>query len=149
MLPSQWSVGVEHGWFSIGLQNQRFLANKHSVAMRFYRVGYETINVGPGDVSKDLDWKAVADLAGQEKAVDDLIGANSRFFDKDTGYYGNGYCGPAAGKSFAAHREALLFCANEYDRIAFFVTDAEPDAEATRTRLADKAARLRALADGK
>jgi hypothetical protein len=147
-LPSQWTVGVEHGWLSIGLVNERVMANKHTLAVRFYRVGYETINVGPGDVSKDLDWKAVYDLSGQEKAVDDLIGANSRYFDKDRRYSVNDNRAPASGRNSAAHREALLFCAAEYDRIAWFVTPKESDADGMRSRLEKKSKRLRALVDG-
>jgi hypothetical protein len=145
-LPSQWSVGIEHGWLSIGLENGCYVANKHTVAVRFYRIGFETINVGPGDVSKELDWKAVADLAGQEKAVDDLIAPNSRFWDEEPRHDRNHYRGLASGKISAAHREALLFCGQEYDRIASLVAPGEPSADGMRSRLEKKSNCLKELA---
>ncbi len=144
-IASQWTTGVERGWVTVGIVGRGYESTKHIVAVRFYRPGYETIEVKPGEEQKEFDWKPVADLAGQEAAVHCLIGS--------TGfpYHNHGYrtysAGP--GNHAPAQREALHFCADEYERIAFFVTDNDPDADATRTRLDEKAKSLRALADGK
>ena len=46
-LPHQWTVGIEHGWVCVGLVNQRIESTKRTVAVCFYRVGYEAIKVGP------------------------------------------------------------------------------------------------------
>jgi hypothetical protein len=142
-VPRQWTVGIEHGWCCVGLANQRTVWTTHTVAVRFYRRGYETITVGPGDVSKDLVWKPVTENTGLEKAVDELI-------DCDTGHYTwhYGKRGPASGENSAAHREALLFCAAEYNRIARLVTPNGPDADGLRSSLEKKSQQLKDLAAG-
>ena len=92
---------------------------------------------------RELDWKRATDLESQIKAVDDLMR------------------GPAPGKSqkitakqvlepgtkSAAHQEALLFGATEYEHLARDLSDPE-DRNARRDLLAE-AKRLRNLADGK
>lgn len=142
----QWSIGLERGWLCVGLVNRVASSTTHTVALRFYRRGFETITVKPGDEQKDLAWKAAPDLTGQEKAVDDLIDNRQRV-NLLLGY--NTHTSAAPGTHSPAHREALRFCADEYDRIAFRVAARQPDSDAMKKRLADKAQGLRALADGK
>src|ERR1051325_928006 len=118
VIAQQWALGVERGWVCVGLVNAVAQSTRHTVALRLYRRGYETISIKPGDEEKDFEWKPVPDLAGQEKAVDDLIDTRARVCSL-LGFNANTTAAP--GVSSAAHREALRFCADEYDRIAYFV----------------------------
>jgi hypothetical protein len=148
MIAPQWKIGVGSGSVMGSPVGWAHETTKHTLAVRFYRPGYETIEVAPGDEQKEFKWKAVADLAGKEKAVDDLIADRP-----DQG--GGLFCPPihihpaASRGNSSGHRQSLLFCADEYDHIAKLVTDGDPNAELVRNRLAEKAKKLRALADGK
>ena len=139
----QWTMELERGWVCAGLVNRVATSTKHTVAVRFYRRGYETITVKFGDEQKDFEWKATPNLAGQEKAVDDLIDTYERTFSF-LGYNANTTAAP--GTNSPAHRDALHFCIAEYDRIAQSVSSKEPDADGMRSRLKNKSNRLKELA---
>ncbi len=110
MIAAQWNIGIGSGAVMGSPVGWHHETTKHTVAVRFYRPGYETIEVKPGAELKELKWKAVADAAGQEKAVDDLI--------EDRPDLGWGLFTPpmhihpaAPGRNSPGHREALRFCA--------------------------------------
>lgn len=170
----QWAFAVETGFIAGSLIGGGIDTTKHTLAVRFYRRGFETIEIKPGDAGKELKWKPAADLADREKAVDDLIVdsvSGGGLFFPHISYQ------PVSGAKSPAHREALRFCAEEYDRIRSTVVGNDTDAkyascypateggralatqlaakprpvtaEEMRTRLTEKAKRLRDLADGK
>jgi hypothetical protein len=148
MIAPQWAVSVETGSLAAFLPFAwSRAATKHTLALRFYRAGYETIEIRPGSEQKEFGWKAVADAAGLEKAVDDLI------VDFETGgglVKSHTSCKPVSGaKSSYGHRQTLRFCADEYDRIRSVVIGIDQDSVTMRNRLIDKANQLRELADAK
>jgi hypothetical protein len=142
---AQLGVAFASGWRYVGFYNFTSSSTEHGVTLRFYRRGYETIAFRPGEGMRELDWKRATDLESQIKAVDDLMR------------------GPAPGKSqkitakqvlepgtkSAAHREALVFGATEYERLARDLSPSDPDERNIRRDLLAEAKRLRNLADGK
>ena len=143
---AQWAIGVETGSLTVLPVGWNRQTTKHTLAVRFYRPGYATIEIKPGDEQKEFTWKAVADVAGLEKAVDDLIvdtETRGGIFQPHLSWK------PASGANSPGHRKTLLFCADEYDRIRSSVTGSDADAVTARTRLIEKAKRLRDLVDGK
>ena len=146
MIAAQWKISLGSGSLAVLYPVVWCHENtKHTLALRYYRRGYETITVKPGDEQKDLEWKVVPNLVGQEKAVDDLIDMHESIHSL-LGYNANTTAAP--GTTSPAHREALLFCAAEYDRISWFVTPKEPDADELRSRLEKKSKQLKDLAAG-
>ncbi len=141
--PVQLGVTFASGWRYVGVVNFTSSSTEHGVTLRFYRPGYETIAFKPGEGMRELQWQKAPDLDAQIKALDDL------------------FRGPAPNKSklitvqkvlepgtkSAAQREALLFGAGEYQRLARDLTDA--DEREIRSDLLKEARRLRALAEGK
>lgn len=141
--PSQFGITFASGWRYVGVYNFTSSSTEHGVTLRFYRPGYETIAFKPGEGMRELEWRKASSLEAEIKAVDDLMR------------------GPAPGKSqkitakqvlepgtkSAAHRDALLFGAKEYERLARELTDAS-ERDARRDLLAESQ-RLRALAEGK
>jgi hypothetical protein len=140
-MPKQVALSWAHGWCYVGFWNYVNAYTSHSVAVRLYRPGYETIELKPGESPRDLRWTEATDLAAREKAVDDLLGVSPLEQGKTLSAEQQRRLQP--GTKSAAHRESLLFAAREYERLARGAADAEPE---LRGRLVDKAERLKALA---
>ena len=141
--PSQFAVSAASGWCYVGFWNYCSSYTSHSIAVRLYRPGYETIELKPGQPASALHWHEAAGLAAQEKAVDELLGVSPlERIDAKSSLQQRRL---ESGTKSAAHREALLFAAREYERLAGTMT---PDLEepVTRARLIDKSNRLKALA---
>lgn len=91
---------------SYGLAYPLLVANglshsSHTVAVRIYRPGYELVEIASWQAPPDLRCKRVDDVFGQAHALDRL------------------YSWPLEpGSASEAHREALLFGATEYERLA-------------------------------
>lgn len=135
-----------HGKLCFGMINTVAEATHHTLAVRLYRPGFETIDVrasnnplSGGYVESSRSWQPVFDIADFEAAVDAVIGLSST--DDPSEPFADSR--PAAGDVSPAHLEALLFCAAEYERIARMAADDELEAEALRERLRAKAEGLR------
>ena len=65
MIAPQWKISLGSGSlkviFPVGWAHE---TTKHTLALRFYRRGYETITVKHGDEQREFEWKAVSNLAG-------------------------------------------------------------------------------------
>jgi hypothetical protein len=138
----QLGVTGAYGWRYVGFVNYCSANTGHAIGMRFYRAGYETIVLKPGESMRELDWKKAPDLYAQTKAVDDLVSAGEGIVTGASSV--RSVLDP--GSRSVAHHEALLFAASEYDRLANF---AEADDPEMHTRLVESATRLRALAGKK
>jgi hypothetical protein len=142
---TQMSVTFASGWRYFGFVNFVPSSTAHAMGLRFYRPGYETIVIKPGETTRELNWKRAADLNAQVQAVDDLVQGTPT--QKSTAITIRQVLEPGA-KS-PAHKEAILFAAGEYERLARAVSSSDPQDTQIRSRLLDSANRMRNLADGK
>jgi hypothetical protein len=145
----QGQIAYDYAW---GLWD-KWKVKRHSVVVRLYRPGCQTVEVLGWALPKEIAWHGVADLAGQEKAVDDLVDSGPSLF-LDPALIGSDAMlhsewasrQIAPGSSSAAHRKALLFAASEYERLAKSAVD-NPSSEAIRDRMLKEAASLRERAE--
>jgi hypothetical protein len=141
----QLGVTFASGWRYVGVVNFTASSTEHGVTLRFYRPGYETIAIKPGDGIRELQWKEAPDLSAQAKAVDDLLrGASLKSSRKIAVQQ---ILEP--GTKSPAQREALRFGASEYERLARELTSSGPEVRAMQRDLLEEAETLRALAEGK
>jgi hypothetical protein len=143
--PQQVGVNASFGWCYVGFWNYCTSFTSHSIALRLYRAGFETIELKPGQPTSELQWQPATTLAAQEKAVDDLLGVSplERVDPKVSTLQRR----LEPGMKSAAHHDALLFAAREYERIARAVSP-ELQEPVARARLIDKANRLKLMAKG-
>jgi hypothetical protein len=101
-VPAQLKPSVTTRWAMIGIALNYVTYNDYSVALRLYRPGYELTEVKSWQLTNRVAWKPATEIATQEAALDALL--------------------PIArlegGSKTEAHREALLFGASEYERLA-------------------------------
>jgi hypothetical protein len=143
----QFGVSFATGWRYFGVINFTASSVEHGVSLRFYRPGYETIAVKSGDDVRELRWTPATDLSAQVKAVDDLLHGPS-------GLTGSRRVAVEqvleSGAKSASQREALLFAAGEYERLAReLAASTMPEERNLQRELRDQAGRVRALAEGK
>lgn len=150
-LSPQMKLALDYGWMAhfIALSCKRHTA--HTIMVRLYRPGWQTVEIGSWGLPGEVDWKEARDLAGRESAVDDLV---STWAHDAEGHMGalheesptdsKLFRRLAPGSTAPGHRQALLFAASEYDRLAVQVSAAGD--ETMRTRLAEKARALHDLA---
>jgi hypothetical protein len=142
---AQMGLTFASGWRYVGVVNYTALSTDHGIALRFYRPGYETIVVKPGETVRDLQWKEAPDLSAQVKAVDDLM--NGPRLAESARVSVRQVLEP--GTKSASHKEVLLFAAGEYERLAGDLSSANPDERGQHAQLLNSANRLRALAEAK
>jgi hypothetical protein len=142
----QLSMTCASGWCTVGCWNYFNSLTLHSVAVRLYRPGYDTIELRPGQ-PRELRWVEATDLAAREKAVDDLLGVSPLELEQPASEQQQRRLDRGA-KSLA-HRDALLFAAREYERLAHRVSRDDGDVEHVVPRLFDKARRVKRLADAR
>jgi hypothetical protein len=148
----QGKAACDYGWYWNCIALDFWKVKRHTVLVRLYRPGCQTVEVAAWALPKGVQWNGVADLAGQEKAVDDLVSLGTPDFwgdilkeenDKHSSLVfrrlGNGSDSPE-------HREALLFAASEYERLAKTAPD-DAASRPLRERMEKKAAWLRDLAE--
>jgi len=117
---------LSQGWFvSLLLFANGAGCISHSVALQLYRPGFDLVEVESWDVPQRIEWRVAADLETQEKALDQLFKPSLE-----------------PGSTAEAHRQALLFGADEYDRLA----GCSPSGDSPK-RLTEKAVRLRERAN--
>ena len=144
--PPQVSMTCASGWCTVGCWNYFNSLTLHSIAVRLYRPGYETIELRPGQ-SREPRWVAAADLAAREKAIDDLLGVSPLELDGRASEVQQRRLD--RGTTSLAHRDALLFAAREYERLAHRVTREDGDVREVVPRLFAKARRVKKLADAR
>ena len=144
---AQVAVNCATGWSYFGFWNYLKNCTSHSVAVRLYRAGYETIELKPGQDPRQMQWREAVGLAAQEKAVDALLGVSPLEMNKALGETLQRRLEP--GTRSTAHRDALLFAAREYERLARTISADELRGDETRAALIDKSRRVKLLADGK
>ena len=145
--PQQVGMTWASGWCTVGFWNYFNSLTTHSVAIRLYRPGFETIELKPGDAAHALQWVEATDLAAQEKAVDDLLGVSPLAMGAAPSEFQQRRVEP--GTKSPAHREALQFAAREYERLARSAAPEDVQAEEIAPRLFAKARSLKRLAEGK
>jgi hypothetical protein len=158
--PAQARLSLEYGIYTSSRQLQPFpVHHGHSTLLRLYRPGYQLVEVKSFEFPPNINWIAAPDLLAQEKAVDALLSVPSIEAPRYEFSYGrDGISDHSAwpkeernpalrsGAVSAKHKEALLFAASEYDRLALLApTESEQDRR-VRARLLSKADSLRALA---
>lgn len=145
----QGKLACDYGWVFGSLPMSYWKVKQHTVRVRLYRPGCQTVEVSAWALPKDVKWTGVADLAGQEKAVDDLVsvgdtdGIGHLTDAKPDGWFVARRL--ADGSESPEHRKALLFAASEYERLAKTAPDNEKS-RSVRDRMEKKAAWLRTLA---
>jgi hypothetical protein len=146
----QMALSCAYGWRYVGIWDHWPTRTTHSVAVRLYRRGYKTVEMRPGQSMPELEWTEVADLPDQEKAIDDLLGVSPlQSTSPVKPIKTSGFRSPPAlelGTRSSGQREALLFAAGEYERLA---ASTDPEERSIRARLLDKARCLKELAAGK
>ena len=141
----QLAVSFSSGWRYVGLVNFTAASTEHGVSLRFYRPGFETIAIKPGEGVRELQWKEAPDLGSQVKAIDDLLRGpspqSSRRIDVEKIL--------EPGTKAAAHREVLRFAAGEYERLSRELSSSTAEERSMQQGLLAEANRLKDLAEGK
>jgi hypothetical protein len=142
---AQISLNFSSGWRYVGVVNYTATSTGHGIALKLYRPGYETIVLKPGEDAHELRWREASDLNAQVKAVDDLFRAATPASKKPITM--RRVLEP--GTKSAAHREALLYGASEYERLARGLSAFSANDRESQRDLLEEANRLRSLAEGK
>lgn len=108
----------------------------HTVRLRFYRPGYNPIEIRSWQTEADVSWHETPGLLAREKALDALLRPSSPAAET-TAETDWGFDRLAPGSASVEHRSALLFAAAEYERLAVRA-EAEGEEE-TRDRCHAKA----------
>jgi hypothetical protein len=124
-VPAQIKPSLSYGFLIPILVANALTHTSRSVSVRLYRPGYELVEVHAWENVTRIAWNPVADVEGQERTLDNLVTWPLE-----------------AGSASGAHRQALLFAASEYDRLAAGAPSAR-----LRVRLAGKARTLRDQAE--
>ncbi|HTU22338.1 MAG TPA: hypothetical protein VMG10_30140 [Gemmataceae bacterium] len=147
----QMKVAVDYGWICNCVAFINGSSTHHTVLVRMYRPGYQTLELESWRKQGRLQWTPASTPEEREQAIDDLVTtwytAPARLQSK---YTVEGFVPPhdaiifrylAPGSTSHEHRSALLFAAGEYDQLLSEVNDPK-----LRSRLEEKAKALRQLA---
>jgi hypothetical protein len=153
-VPSQTKVALDYGWFFYQSIMSYSEHTHHTVLVRLYRPGWDTVEIKPWEKTNSVIWKKAQDLTAQEKAVDDLISTWKTDLlccespcDENCPLLKDreAFRGLVPGSTSDSHRQALMFAASEYDRLALLVTD-DDSPQGRRKRLLEKSQWLRDIA---
>lgn len=147
----QMKTAVDYGWIWHFIAMSYGGHTHHTLLVRLYRPGFQTIEVRSWQKGGEAKWVEAADLETQEKAIDDLLSTWGTDFQgwirrrtshdsKDAPRDSTVFHSLAAGSTSKSHRQALLFAASEYERLKSAAD------QAMRSRLEEKAQALRQLA---
>jgi hypothetical protein len=170
-VPPQVQVALDYGWVwnCIALVYGGF--THHTIMVRLYRPGWQTVEIRSWQKKGSVIWKEAVSAAEREVAIDTLLSTWETDASGHLGAYhaaaeaardagrelpdsfeppppqdASVFGSLAPGSASGAHRQALRFAAAEYERLAAQLA-ADDAASAQRARLADKARRLRELAE--
>jgi hypothetical protein len=146
----QMKVAVDYGWIWNCIALIYDGHTHHTLLVRLYRPGFQTIEVQSWQKGGEAKWVEAASLEAQEKAIDDLLstwGTDSQQLlgraaraSKDAPQDSAVFHSLAAGATSKGHRQVLLFAASEYERLKSAAD------QAMRSRLEEKTQTLRRLA---
>ena len=173
----QGKVACDYCWYWNCIALTYFNGKHHTVTVRLYQPDRQTLEIDSWDLPQGVRMGLMRDLADREKAVDELVstrGANfwQEMYEKHDAHDPSGVESAeswfrflAPGSKSPEHRQALLFAASEYERLAktdpqddpysrvasggFCLPYQAPDdktLQALRDRMMQKAAWLRDLA---
>jgi hypothetical protein len=147
----QMKVAVDYGWLLNCMALNYTSLTHHTVLVRLYRPGYQTLELESWRKDERLHWTPASAPQDREQAIDDLVSTwktapeqlqNKHAFE--------GFVPPrdpvifrylAPGSTSDEHGSALRFAAGEYEQLLRDVNDA-----GQRARLEEKAKTLRQLA---
>jgi hypothetical protein len=155
-IPAQSQVSLDYGWVWNCIALIYDGHTQHTVNVRLYQPGWQTIEVHPWEHVKALKWKEATGLAERERAIDGLVStwetdfpyrsrAQASSSESPAPHGIEVFRGLAPGSASAEHRQVLLFAAGEYERLAAF-GDTSDAGRLMQTRLNAKASKLRELA---
>ncbi len=153
-VPAQTDVTLDYGAF-VGGATQNPVHQGHSLLVRLYRPGYRLVEIRAGDPPARIAWQSVNGLAGEEEVLDSLLAAPFVPLPQVLGQkplptpvVSKGWVplDVTPGSAGAQHRDALLFAAGEYERLARKVPEYLPISEG-KGRLLKKARDLKERAN--
>lgn len=146
----QLKVAVDYGWLLACMALTYDSSTHHTVLVRLYRPGYQTIELESWRKDEPLQWTPAPTLDERERAIDDLVSTWKTTPERlQNEYAAKGFVPPrdaavfrylAPGSTAHEHRSALRFAAGEYEQLLSDAADAEQ-----RSRLEEKAKALRQL----
>jgi len=144
----QVKVSVDYGWIWNCIALIYDGSTHHTMMVRLYRPGFQTIEIESWQKSGQMKWVVASSLDEQEQAIDDLVSTwNTTPVRIQNRVARTGFVPPrdplvfrylAPGSSSDEHMQALHFAASEYERLMREAND--PD---MRSRLQDKGKALR------
>src|SRR5262249_45450034 len=120
-IPAQNNLSLDRGFYVIGIALNYPVHHSHQVRLRIYKPVCQIVELTNWQRTEKLTWIPAADLAAQEKAVDDLLNPFAFGGNRSTTVIVDGQKGlfdfPEAppGSLSPRHREALRFIASEYE----------------------------------
>ena len=149
----QGKVACDYFWYWNMIALSYTNLRHHGVMLRLYRPGCQTVEVHSWDLPHEVKWTGVRDLAGQEKAIDELLSTRGANFwqakhehdlrlptDEQAPEAWFQFLAP--GSKAPEHRKALLFAVSEYERLSKAAAD-DAASKPIRERMEQKAAWLR------
>jgi hypothetical protein len=147
----QMKVAVDYGWLVACMALTYNSSTHHTVLVRLYRPGYQTIELESWRKQERLQWTPAPTLQERELAIDGLVSTWKTMPERlQNEYASKGFVPPrdpvvfrdlALGSTSPEHCFALDFAAGEYEQLLKEATD--PD---QRARLEEKAKALHQLA---
>lgn len=147
----QVKVAVDYGWLLACMALTYDSSTHHTVLVRLYRRGYQTIELESWRKDERLQWTPAPTLQEREQAIDDVVSTWKTTPERlQNQYASKGFVPPrdpaifrylSPGSTSYEHLAALRFAAAEYEQLLSDVTDAEQ-----RGRLEEKAKAIRQLA---
>jgi hypothetical protein len=142
MTPGQSKVSYDYGLYALSpaSANGPLAPTTHALSLRLYRPGFETVVLNGDEPAQPVVWKPAADLAAQEKAIDEIFGTvpiapkSSHEPTRVRELY--------PGSKSQAHHDALMFGVAEYQRLAALVNPKWPEQKGNQDRLRGKATQL-------
>jgi hypothetical protein len=152
----QVKVALDYGWYANFVALSYWQHLHHTLLVRLYRPGYRTVEVRAWEYDTPVEWNEAVTGEDREAAIDDL--ASTYATDNKAHWRATADGLPpgtrprdprlfrclASGEASAAHRQALLFIAEEYARLARELPGGDDDPLRARVTLKARALRERA-----
>jgi hypothetical protein len=147
----QIKVAVDYGWLLNCLALNYTSSTHHTVLVRLYRPGYQTLELESWRKDERMHWTPAPAPQDREQAIDDLVSTWKTAPERLQNQHSfEGFVPPrdpvifrylAPGSISDEHGSALRFAAGEYERLLSDANDADQ-----RARLEEKGKALRQLA---
>ena len=124
-VPAQLRLSCTRGFLAFFVALNYCTWHQDTISVRLYRPGYEIVELKSWALFHEIQWKPAETIEAQSKAIDDLVAGNLEL-----------------GGVAKEHREALLFAAKEYKRLADLVPNQDRRTVFERKELLDKAQKL-------